>query len=81
MTVKWPSSDVNGFPVIRQSVVGFIVVVVGKPLLAEAEMILFRFVLGDEIIKMLISPSGRHCCSAMPVQPAVYCSWGVAASF
>ena len=34
-------------------------------MLAEAEMILFRFVLGDEIIKMLISPSGRHCCSAM----------------
>ena len=64
----------NGLPAIRQSVVGFIVVV-GKPLLAEAEMILFRFVLGDEIIKMLISPSGRHCCSAMP------CSWGVAASF
>jgi hypothetical protein len=58
LTVKWPSSDVNGFPAIRQSVVGFIVVV-GEPLLAEAEMILFRFVLGDEIIKMLISPSGR----------------------
>lgn len=70
MTVKWPSSDVNGLPAIRQSVVGFIVVV-GKPLLAEAEMILFRFVLGDEIIKMLISPSGRHCCSAMPVQQCI----------